>query len=481
MNECLYNALLFLLALGFLAGIKLMSSPGTSVRGNMIGSLSMFLAVVVTLYGKGIAPHGVILSSMAVGGIIGWLMGAKAAMIRMPQLVALLNGFGGGASAMTAFVVLGGAPESDLAASFTGGLALIVGGVTFGGSMIAAAKLDRRMNQRPIFLAGHTALSTALLLLSVVLVGVIGAPLSFPADILSILALACALLFGIVFTVRIGGADMPVAISLLNSLSGLAGSIAGLAIKNPLLVAVGAIVGAAGLILTRIMCRAMNRSLAEVVLGRTTAGGGHRAASIETAASGAGDATAPETGADRPDPYDEALDALRNARSVVIVPGYGMAVSQAQDRVRALYEKLEEAGKEVRFAIHPVAGRMPGHMNVLLAEVDIPYDILHEMDDINPDLPDTDVVVVVGANDVVNPTASTSEETPLSGMPILTVHEAARVVVCNIDTKPGYAGVDNPLYGMEHVTLVIGDAKETVGALTERLTAGEQPADHGNQ
>ena len=282
-----------------------------------------------------------------------------------------------------------------------------------------------------------------------------------PPAALSLLILLAAFGFGVLFTIRIGGADMPITISLLNSLSGLAASIAGFALRNPLLVVAGAIVGAAGLVLTQHMCRAMNRSLLNVLTGRTTAG---PQAPVEAGAQGA-----PAARTDEARPAPSVAVTLAQAHTVVIVPGYGMALSQAQRQVKDLSDELEARGKEVRFAIHPVAGRMPGHMNVLLAEVDVPYNKLCEMDAINPEFEQTDLVVVVGANDVINPAAATAVGTPIYGMPILHVTDAKRIIICNKDTQPGYAGVDNPLYTHDNVTLLLGDAKETVARLAGEL------------
>lgn len=458
MTPSLNNILMFVFVAGFLYGIRLMNSPSTAVRGNLLGGFCMLGAVAAVLLEQGILGQGILWLSMGAGGIIGYLLAMKAAMIQIPQLVALLNGLGGGASAVTAFAILGFTGNITYGTGLTGGLALIVGSVTFSGSMIAAAKLDRKINQKPVVITGHTAVGYGLVaIMAVLLVILTLSSQAGPILWLSLMIIATALAFGVMFTLRIGGADMPVTISLLNSLSGLAGSIAGFAVRNPLLVAVGAIVGAAGLILTRVMCRAMNRSLREILLGKTTMA--HRDTAPE-----------PTVAATVETPRTQAIsdiDILRNARRIIIVPGYGMALSQAQTAVKTLYDRLADAGKDVWFAIHPVAGRMPGHMNVLLAEVDVPYDRLLEMDDANPMFGETDAVIVVGANDVVNTAATTAENTPIYGMPILNVAEAGRIIVFNLDRKPGYAGVDNPLYDMENVSLRLGDAAATLGELID--------------
>ena len=466
----IYNVFLILFVMGFLLGIKLMNSPETAVKGNLLGAFSMLLAIILTLSTYGIVTLSSLWISLAVGGIIGLVIGYRVTMIQMPQLVALLNGLGGGASAVTSFVVLWYTYHNPIITRFTGGLALAVGSMTFSGSMIAAAKLDRKINQQPILIHAHTLLSVALLLLIGLFIILFILATETPLKLLLGLILLISLTFGLIFSIRIGGADMPITISLLNSLSGIAGSITGFTIGNPLLVAVGAIVGSAGLILTRIMCRAMNRTLFEVIIGKTTL------RTSDSAALTLQEKISPKTGEietkiseKSPQNYETITEILQKAHSIVIVPGYGMAVSQAQHHVKQLFDKLVGQGKDVKFAIHPVAGRMPGHMNVLLAEVDITYDRIFEMDDINPEFNQTDLVIVVGANDVINPAAKTAEGTPIYGMPILKVNEAKQLIVCNIDTKPGYAGVDNPLYEQENVILLLGDAKETIGNLVRKM------------
>ena len=469
MNTFTSDIIIFLFVVGFLWDIKLMNSPKTAVKGNLLGALSMLGAIIVTLISKGIIAHSVVWTSIAAGGIIGYFLAMKVAMIQMPQFVALLNGLGGGASAITALVVLNNI-SSPVMTNFTGGLALVVGGVTFSGSLIAVEKLDQKITQKPIILHGHTFLSVLTVTLLAIFIVLITLASKSMIGLISIITLAFSLFLGLIFTIRIGGADMPITISLLNSFSGLAGSIVGFTIYNPLLVAVGAIVGSAGIILTRIMCHAMNRSLWEVLMGKTTVSftkpimlPGNEEVSEDA---GVNKLSVIEEKDNR---YEMIISFLRDAKKVVIAPGYGMAISQAQSKVKELFEKLEQQGKEVKFAIHPVAGRMPGHMNVLLAEVDIPYDKLYDIYDINPMLKDTDVVIVVGANDVVNPAAATAKGTPIYGMPILKVNEAVRIIICNLDAKPGYAGVPNPLYEQENVTLLLGDAAETVGKLVEKV------------
>ncbi|HPT35474.1 MAG TPA: NAD(P)(+) transhydrogenase (Re/Si-specific) subunit beta [Bacillota bacterium] len=458
-----------------LLGIKMMSSPRTAVNGNRLSALAMFTAILLTLWNNGILTVPLLWAAMAVGAAFGLTLGLRVKMIQMPQMVALLNGFGGAASALVSMMeVMDKYHQMATFNKLSGQLGLIVGGVTFSGSMIAAAKLDRRMTQMPVHLPNHNFWAN----LSIVAMFGLGiATLFFDTAVvpLSVLVLILSNIYGVLFAIRVGGADMPITISLLNSFSGLAGSIVGFTISDPLLIAVGAIVGASGLILTQIMCRAMNRSLAHVLSGAIAKPSSKPKTQDEAPEAPAEPAApvpaaealqAPEEQAEDPFPAGRML---REAKRVIIVPGYGMAIAQAQQHVKRLMDALEAKGTEVKFAIHPVAGRMPGHMNVLLAEVDVPYDKLCEMDDINPEFPETDVVIVVGACDVVNPAANTAEDTPIYGMPVLDVDKAKNVIVCNLDTKPGYSGVDNPLYEMPHVVLLLGDAKESLTKLLQAI------------
>lgn len=444
------------LVLLFLLGIKMMGSPLTAVRGNGLSALGMLLAVVLVLWRSGIMNWQAVALALAVGTVGGVLLALRVSMIKMPQMVGLLNGLGGAASALVALAVLFDRyRELDLVNRLAGQLALVVGAVTFSGSLIASGKLERVIPQRPIGFRGEGALNLAVLILLAAGAATGVAAATGPALAASLAVTALSLYLGVVFALRIGGADMPVAISLLNSCSGLAAAICGFVVADPLLVAVGAIVGASGLLLTRIMCRAMNRSLAAVLAGRTTAGDARAAEDPEAVPAAAGEASR--------DADPAAI--LARARRVTIVPGYGMALAQAQAQVKAVYDCLTERGREVKFAIHPVAGRMPGHMNVLLAEVEIPYDRLVEMDEINPEFASTDVALIVGACDVVNPAAMTAEGTPLYGMPVLRADEAAAVIICNRDRMPGYSGVPNPLYDRPNAIFLAGDAAETLATL----------------
>jgi NAD/NADP transhydrogenase beta subunit len=458
------NVLGLVFVAGIVLGIKLMSSPETAVRGNLIGAVSMVGAIALTLLAEGIIDLQILWVSMVIGSAIGYYLSVKVAMIQMPQMVALLNGLGGGSSAIVSLLSLVNSTYSLTGIDkFTAGLGIIVGGITLSGSLIAAAKLDRKMTSRPIVFNGQSLLNTVTL----VVMGALNVSLIATAEgsiaTLAISMLVLALFFGVIFAIRVGGADMPVTISLLNSFSGIAGAVSGFAISNPLLIAVGAIVGASGLILTGIMCRAMNRSLVQVMTGRTVSHSGNKnaAASLQ----GAERDDSKETDSRNGQGKEDEGAVLRRAERVIIVPGYGMALAQAQFHVKRLMDILEGAGKQVKFAIHPVAGRMPGHMNVLLAEVDVPYDKLYELEDINAEFADCDLAIVVGANDVINPAANTAEGTPIYGMPILKAEDAKNIFILNLDTRPGYAGVDNPLYSSSKAQLFLGDAKESLDRL----------------
>ncbi|MBP7164829.1 MAG: NAD(P)(+) transhydrogenase (Re/Si-specific) subunit beta [Firmicutes bacterium] len=472
--------------IGTVWGIKMMSSPTTAVSGNLLGAVSMAGAIIVTLVSEGIVGIGVLWAAMAVGALLGYFMAVRVAMIQMPQMVALLNGFGGGSSAIVSLMTLVATMWATGSVAFgpfekvTAVLGLIVGGVTFSGSLVAAGKLAGKINQRPIIFERQSAINNLALMVTVVL-GVSAVVSDGAAMVVyAVLVLIGSLAYGVLFTIKVGGADMPITVSLLNSFSGVAASISGFAIGNPLLIAIGAVVGASGLILTQIMCRAMNRTLGQVLAGKTTVlhrPNGQPAAAVSTQPSrpvqpGAAIQASPAAAESEPAGEPEHIRLARSAKSVIVVPGYGMALAQAQGDVKALMDRLEAGGAEVKVAIHPVAGRMPGHMNVLLAEVDVPYDKLYEMDQVNDEFAQTDLAIVVGANDVVNPAANTAEGTPIYGMPILNVHESKHVIIFNYDTKPGYAGVDNPLYEpSDKVTLLLGDAATTVREFMEDIDA----------
>ena len=467
MTSTVYYMICAVLTLGVLVGIAMMSKVPTAVKGNLLSAGCTLAAVLVTLYRYDILSDWLLWGSMAVGLVIGLVWTVKIKMIEMPQLVAFFNGLGGAASMLVALLSLLEAPQLDLFSRVTASLAMVIGSITFTGSMIAAGKLHKILSQKSIVWPAHQAITTISLAASAVCVGAAAVEGLSPL-LLIVIPLVISGFFGIAFAIRIGGADMPITISLLNSLSGVAGSIAGMAIGDPLLVAIGGVVGASGLLLTQIMCRAMNRSLGDILLGKTSAPAKPKAA-----------VPAPQEKEPEPVVAEELSPAeiLREAKKVIIVPGYGMALAQAQHLVKQLSDKLEANGTEVLYAIHPVAGRMPGHMNVLLCEADVPYEKLHEMEEVNPEFDSCDAAIIIGANDVVNPAARDAEGTPIYGMPVLDVDHAKHIIICNYDLKPGYAGVDNPLYSRkEGVSMLLGDASQTLAQLLADLSAPKKSA-----
>ena len=470
MTTTIYLIICAILSVLVLAGISMMSKVKTAVQGNFLSAISVLAGIVITLSYNNIVSVGSIYIYILIGSLIGSVLARKVKMIEMPQLVALLNSIGGLASALVGILTLLGVGiiESSypVFSNITAVLAIIVGVVTFVGSLVAAGKLHKLLPQRPIIWKGHSTIlniSIVLLLASVILTAFIGriAGTSMDLAIIFAISIGVSTLFGYAFSIRVGGADMPITISLLNSLSGVAGAIAGMAIGDILLVSVGGIVGASGLFLTQIMCRSMNRSLMDILTGKTSVA---RPSSKNVGAIKDTIQLAP-SGAEK---QSNTSEILNNAKSVIIVPGYGMALAQAQHQVKQLADKFENNGAEVKYAIHPVAGRMPGHMNVLLAEADVPYEQLYEMDAINGEFKNADAVVVIGANDVLNPAARDAVDTPIYGMPVLNVDEAKQVFICNFDLKPGYAGVENPLYKKESgVHLLLGDAKDSLNKLLQ--------------
>ncbi len=444
----------------FVFCLKGLSHPRTAVRGNLLGALGMLLAVTVTLLDRHIVSFEVILAGVLVGSAAGAVFAVKVPMTAMPQMVALLNGFGGGASVLVAGASLvettvGGGlfPVRFLVAVAATG---IIGAVTFFGSLVAFGKLQGVISEKAVVFRGQQALNAAIGVLGLLLGGWL---VMRPGDHAAYLALSgVASVLGILLVIPIGGADMPVVIALLNSYSGLAGAATGFVLENNVLIIAGSLVGASGIILTQIMCKAMNRSLGNVLFGiGGTVGTG--AAPGEEIYEGRVKAASPE----------EVAMVFDAARRAVIVPGYGMAVSQAQYAVRDLAHLLESRGTEVEYAIHPVAGRMPGHMNVLLAEANIPYDKLKEMDEANPGFAQTDVALVIGANDVVNPLARTDPDSPIAGMPILNVDMARTVVVVKRSLSPGFAGIPNPLFAADNTLMLFGDGKKAVLDLVAAL------------
>ena len=503
------------LAIMVLAGISMMSRVKTAVNGNLLSALAMLIGVIATLLFSGVVSAWTVYPAILIGALIGGQMARKVQMIQMPQTVALFNGLGGGASALVGCLsaLAVGFSDAQVLEITDGGywpfvrfvslLAVAVGMSTLVGSLVAAGKLHRVLPQKPIVWPMHSMMS---LLFLVITVAFIITGLFAPADVMPLCllgTLVASAFFGAYFSVRVGGADMPITISLLNSLSGVAGSIAGMAISDVFLVAVGGIVGASGLLLTQIMCRAMNRSLMSILVGTKP----KKAAATPIKSNNPQNeelekrvmileekikqleeivknleervkvlddqiekSEQKKDAAPQATTQKTAASVLSAAKDVIIVPGYGMALAQAQHQVRQLADRLESRGTRVRYAIHPVAGRMPGHMNVLLAEADVDYEKLYEMEAINDDFGKVDAVIVIGANDVLNPAARHAEGTPIYGMPVLNVDKAPEVIICNYDLKPGYAGVENPLYSRKKgVYLELGDAKETLMRITAEI------------
>ncbi len=458
----LINIAYLLSAALFILGLKRLSSPRTARNGNLLGASGMLIAVVVTLLHWEILSFLWIVVGVVLGSSVGLILARTVKMTAMPQMVALLNGFGGGASALVAgdeylrFAAGEIAPALDVQATIM--LSVLIGAVTFSGSLIAFGKLQEIVSGRTVMLPGQRIWAAP------VFAGTIGLAVwlvAVDANLSWYLALnVIALLLGVLFVMPIGGADMPVVISLLNSYSGLAAAMTGFVLSNNVLIIAGALVGASGLILTQNMCDAMNRSLANVLFGAFTA-------KAITAGSGAV-ATKSVSSVQAQD----AAIMLGYARGVIFVPGYGLAVSQAQHQVRELAELLEGRGVEVKYAIHPVAGRMPGHMNVLLAEANVPYPQLWEMERINGEFERTDVAVVIGANDVVNPAARHDQESPIYGMPILDVDRSKSVIVMKRSMNPGFAGIENELFYNDNTRMLFGDARKSLVALIQELKAG---------
>jgi NAD(P) transhydrogenase subunit beta len=468
--DILVDAAYLVAAVLFIVGLKGLSHPRSAVRGNMLGALGMLLAVVVTLLDQDVLTWEYIVLGIGVGAVAGTILALTIKMTAMPQLVGLFNGFGGGASVLVAGAVLiqlfasadgvaiaGAGSEAAMGAA--GGLQItiatvasgLVGAVTFFGSLVAFGKLQGIVTEKPVRYPGEQVVKL-LLLTGAIIVGVL--IVRDPGHVVNYwILVAIAGVLGILLVMPIGGADMPIVIALLNSYSGIAAAATGFVLSNNILIIAGSLVGASGIILTQIMCRAMNRSLANVLFGGV-------GAVVEQSTEG--DIYA---GKVKSTSAEEVAMILKTAQRVVIVPGYGMAVARAQTAVRQLTEQLEGEGITVEFGIHPVAGRMPGHMNVLLAEENISYDKLREMDQVNPTFANTDVAIVLGANDVVNPVARESAGSPISGMPILDVDKARTVVVIKRSLSPGFAGIPNPLFAADNTLMYFGDGKAAMEAL----------------
>ena len=446
--------ILFILSLGGL------SHPETARRGNFFGIVGMTIAVLATILGPRVTSAGVpwIIGALVVGGSVGLYAAKKVQMTQMPELVALMHSLVGLAACLVGF-----ASYVDTSVQFTGAekaiheveiyIGILIGAVTFSGSIIAFGKLSGKIGGKPLLLPGRHWLNLAGLLIVIWFGRMFVQSESISGGMFALLVMTViALLFGIHMVMAIGGADMPVVVSMLNSYSGWAAAATGFMLSNDLLIVVGALVGSSGAILSYIMCRAMNRNFISVIAGGFGTGGGAPAAAAGGAVQPAGEVT--------PILAAETAELLREAKNVVIVPGYGMAVAQAQHTVYEITKLLREKGVNVRFGIHPVAGRMPGHMNVLLAEAKVPYDIVLEMDEINDDFPATDVSMVIGANDIVNPAAQDDPSSPIAGMPVLEVWKARNSIVMKRSMASGYAGVDNPLFYKENNRMLFGDAKK---------------------
>ncbi|MFP6871714.1 MAG: NAD(P)(+) transhydrogenase (Re/Si-specific) subunit beta [Nitrospinota bacterium] len=463
MNPAIIKLGYLLAAVLFIIGIKGLGHPRTAVRGNFIGAVGMLIAIVLTLLDRNIVRFEIIVAGLVVGAAVGAALALKIQITAMPQMVALLNGFGGGASvvvagaSLIAVTFVTGAPkaQSQVAVVASG----LIGAVTFWGSLVAFGKLAGKVTERSVQVPGHQFINIGLFLGSLALGAMILLNPSGASAFYWGMVLAASIL-GVFLTIPIGGADMPVAICLLNSYSGLAAASTGFVLANDALIITGSLVGASGLILTQIMCKAMNRSLVNVLTGGFEASDGEPTASDEI-----------YEGRVKSTSADEIAMLFDDARRVVITPGYGMAVARAQHAIRDLATLLEERGVEVEYGIHPVAGRMPGHMNVLLAEAEVPYDKLKEMDEINPTFKQTDVVLVVGANDTVNPVANQDSSSPIAGMPILEVDQARAVVIIKRSLSPGFAGIPNPLFVADNALMFFSDAQkaalEIIAAIKE--------------
>ena len=454
--ENLIEIIYMVSAVLFILGLKMLGKAATAARGNLISAIGMLLAVVATMINKQVVSFEMIIAGIVVGSAIGAVAAQRVKMTAMPEMVALFNGFGGLASLLVGWSEYhrGLYYHQDALTTFTmvaTYLAVVIGGITFTGSVIAYAKLAEKMTGKPIMFKAQKPVNALLLLASIAIlvIGSLAPETTYP---LFMIAVGISLILGVLAVIPIGGADMPVVISLLNSYSGLAACAAGFIIQNSVLVVSGCLVGASGIILTQIMCKAMNRSLSNVLFSGFGSGA--------TAAKGAA-----VQGEAKPVSAEDAYYILEAARSVIVVPGYGMAVAQAQHVVRELGEALTKNGCDVKYAIHPVAGRMPGHMNVLLAEANVPYEQLVEPPDVNPIMSTIDVAIVIGANDVVNPAAREDESSPIYGMPIINVDEAKTCFVLKRSMASGFAGIENPLFFKENTRMLFGDAKASVTAL----------------
>jgi NAD(P) transhydrogenase subunit beta len=468
--EILINSAYILASILFIIGLKMLGRQGTARRGNLLSGVGMLIAIVVTLLDQQVIEYQWIIVGLVAGTVIGLACARSVAMTAMPEMVALLNGFGGLASLIVGAAeflrIRGGTvvPEDPVFTATVTYLTILIGGITFTGSIYALCKLAEWLSGRAITFGGQHIVN-GLMLIATLVAGVVYVVAGDPQTVLLAFAVftVLSLVLGWTLVMPIGGGDMPVVISMLNSLSGIAACAAGFIIRNNVLVVAGCLVGTSGLILTAIMCKAMNRSLAHVLFS------GFGSAPPAATAGGEGVIQ----GELKPISAEDTFAVLEAARQVVIIPGYGMAVSQAQHIVRELAEMLERNGAEVRFAIHPVAGRMPGHMNVLLAEASVPYEQLVEMDAVNPVMPTMDVAIVIGANDVVNPAATSDKSSPIYGMPIINAHEARTVICLKRGKGTGFSGLENQLFLLPNTRMLYGDAKASLqGVVAEFKSLG---------
>lgn len=469
MNSMTINLFYLVAALLFVWGIKGLTRPRTAVRGNRLAALGMLVAIVVTLLDQQVVSYGLVVAGLAIGAVIGVLMAVKVQMTAMPQMVAILNGLGGGASlgvAAASYFSLVSVSSLSTEVGLSDGalmlanasimLAVLIGTVTFSGSAVAFGKLQEILPGQPIGFAGMKFINLALLVTSLIMAGLLVTDQAGVETFAILVVLS--LVLGVTLVMPIGGADMPVVIALLNSYSGIAAAAAGFILSNNVLIVSGALVGASGIILTQIMCVAMNRSLLNVLFGKM--------AEVDE---NTVDANEIYEGKVRSSSPDEISMMLEDAERVVIVPGFGLAMAQAQHAVRELADTLANRGVTVEFAIHPVAGRMPGHMNVLLAEAEVEYDAMKTMEQSNPNFSKADVAIVIGANDVTNPMAREDKGSPIYGMPILNVDHAKNVVVVKRSLSPGFAGLPNPLFAMDNTVMLFGDGKQAIMDLTAAL------------
>ena len=447
------NIIYIVASILFISGIKMLGKEDTAVKGNFLSALAMFIAVSVTVVD--VVNPVVLISGIALGAIIGSTIALKVKMTSIPEMVALFNGFGGLATFLIAWSEFNSIPD-NLFQHILVMTTLYIGGVTFTGSLVAYAKLAEKIKIAKTSIITKFFTTIFYISLAFLLYSVFETPAIVPTFDFFTILLVLTLLGGIGFVLPIGGGDMPVVISLLNSFSGIAAAFAGLLLLNNVLIVAGSLVGASGLILTVIMAKAMNRSISNILF-------------VGYASSSSKSSSSEDQGEVSPISVSDAYLILESASSVLIIPGYGMAVAQAQHVVRELGELLEENGTEVKYGIHPVAGRMPGHMNVLLAEANVPYDVLAEPDDINPIMDSVDVAVVIGANDVVNPSATEEPGSPIYGMPIIEVHNAKTVFVLKRSMSAGFAGVQNPLFFKQNTRMLFGDAKESIGGLVSEF------------